>query len=233
MQIVSPYRPFPAESPAHRKLGPFDWIGALRMLAESASRVGPYPVFAITDRDTTLPVPAFAYQTDERRLMLWILEVSLRYLESADFTQDTVMMSPDTLVLKPLTRFFAGDLTILARPSAKYTTRPHHPIINAVQWWPVRSRGRLIAFYRRVLALARTLPGNVIEWGADTAALVQLLSPITIGLCERDGMQVFMLDARQILTGSVDEDTTASIAHFKYRAKAHMAEAFSQLMATP
>ncbi len=229
MQIVSPYRPFPAESSAHRKLGPFDWVKAARMLAESAALFG-YPVYVITDVDTPLPVPAFYYQTEERRLMLWILEVALRYLESADFTQDTVMMSPDTLVLKPLTAFFAGDLTVLTRPGPKHATRPHHPIINAVQWWPVRSRGRLIAFYRQVLALAKTLPANVLEWGADTAALVQLLSPITTGMRERAGLQVSMLDTRQMLTHTVRSGQTAPIAHFKYRAKAQMASAFAQLV---
>ncbi len=31
IRIVSPYRPFVAESQAHQMLGEFDWIGALRM----------------------------------------------------------------------------------------------------------------------------------------------------------------------------------------------------------
>jgi len=232
MQIVSPYRPFPAESSAHRKLGPFDWVGAVRMLAESAFRIGPYHVSVITDLDSPLPVPAFSYHTHERRLMLWILEVSLRYLESADFVQDTVMMSPDTLVLRPLTGFFAGDLTVLTRPAPKHATRPHHPIINAVQWWPVRSKDRLIDFYRQVLALAKTMPANVIEWGADTAALVQLLSPITTGMHQRAGLQVSMLDANQILTNRVQTGQMAAIAHFKYRAKPQMAASFARLMAS-
>lgn len=230
MIIVSPYRPFPSESSSHRKLGRFDWVGALRMLDASAARFG-YPVSVITDIDSPMPMSSLSYQTHERRLMLWILEVSLAYLDSDDFTQDTVMMSPDTLILKPLEEFFAGDLTVLSRPSAKHASRPHHPIINAVQWWPVRSKDRLIGFYRQVLNLAKTLPENVIEWGADTAALVQLLSPMTIGLCERAGLQVSMLDASRILTGS-GTNGSASIAHFKYLAKARMETVFTQLVAS-
>ena len=35
MRVVSPFRPFPAESDPHRALGPFDWVEALRMLRAS------------------------------------------------------------------------------------------------------------------------------------------------------------------------------------------------------
>jgi hypothetical protein len=61
MKIVSPFRPFPPESSAHRKLGPFDWVGALQMLGTSARASCDCATFALTDVDTDLPVPAYQY----------------------------------------------------------------------------------------------------------------------------------------------------------------------------
>jgi len=196
IRIVSPYRPFEPESPSHQTLGPFDWIAALRMLAASVRASCGCETVAITDVATALPVPAFRYPTQQSRLMLWILEVSLAYLQSDDFDRDTVFVSPDTLVLRDLRPYFGGDLTVLVRTPKKYHNRP---VINAVQWWPVAAKDRLIGFYRTALARAQALPEHTIVWGADSESIRQLLEPIALGIHDRDGLQVSMREASTIL----------------------------------
>lgn len=199
MKVVSPFRPFPPESSAHRKLGPFDWVGALRMLRASVSRSHPgVETFAITDVDATLPVPAHSYWTEHRRLMLWILEVCLRYLESDDFDQDTVMVCPDILVLGDVRQHFQADLGVIVRLDPKYVLA-ERPLLNSVQWWSVAAQGKLVDFYRRALRIGEGLPENLLKWGADTVPLVELLSPLQHGLSSRAGLNVWAVDQREAM----------------------------------
>lgn len=196
IQVVSPYRPFPAESVEHQALGAFDWEDALRMLADSVTQSCSCPTYAITDVDTTLDVPSFKFRTRERRLMLWILEVSLKYLESAKFDRDTVMISPDMLVLGDIRPWFTSDLGILVRPDAKFQ-QSRHEILNQAQWWRRSAKRPLAAFYRRALAMARDLPEPLLTWGADTEPIRQLVEPLTPGVVERHGLSVALIDASQ------------------------------------
>ncbi len=197
MKVVSPYRPFAPESTEHKLLGPFDWVEALRMLAISVERSNQCETLAITDVDTDLPVPALQFVTTERRLMLWILDVSLRYLESDHFDQDTVMICPDVLVYGDISRFFNGaDLGLIVRPEAKYAVRP---VLNGVQLWSVAGKDRLIAFFRDALVLAKTLSKKSIRWGADTVPLAEFVSPIETGIVERHGLMVDLIGAKGVL----------------------------------
>jgi hypothetical protein len=240
-QVVSPYRPFPAESDEHLALGPFDWEGALGMLRESATKSCGVETYAITDVDTELPVPAFRFETEERRLMLWILEVSLRYLESPAFTRDTVMVSPDALILGDLAPWFTADLGVLVRPEQKHQ-QSGRAILNQVQWWRVKAKKRLAQFYREALALAKTLPEDVIKWGADTAPLQQLLSPMEVGLTERAGLSVDLIHASVPMESlsSVNINrldcglpllVSRPVLDFRYTRKWHMRRAFDSLFA--
>jgi hypothetical protein len=238
-QVVSPFRPFPAESVEHQVLGPFDWEGALAMLRESVRRSCGVETFAITDVDTTLPIPTHAFETRERRLMLWILEVSLRYLESPAFERDTVMISPDILILGDLSPWFAADLGVLVRPEPKHQ-ESGRSILNQVQWWRVRAKKQLVRFYRQALDIARTLPEPTITWGADTVPLQRLLDPLEVGIVDRDGLSVSLIHA------SVPMDSLSGIninrieqglpllvsrpvLDFRYTRKRHMRAAFESL----
>jgi hypothetical protein len=199
MRVVTPFRPFPAESVEHQELGPFDWIGTMRIMMASVTQSCRCDVVAITDIDTDLPVRALHYETTHRRLMLWILEVSLRYLESPSFVVDTVMVSPDMLVYQDLRPWFRGaDLGILVRSDQRFV-EAGRPILNSVQWWSVAGKPRLIEFYRQTLALAQTLPEDVITWGADSEPIRQLLEPLDIGIAERAGLTVEMIEAGKVL----------------------------------
>lgn len=194
MRIVSPYKPYPeSDLDKHHtaaRLGDFDWIEALRMLADTASRFG-HEVVALTD--AKLPVPHIILPTRHQQLMIWVLEVSLRYLESDHFDQDSVFISPDSLFNAPLPDLRGADLGICARGAEKYRSKP---ILNSFQMWPVAAKQKLIPFYRECLRQAESMGG---AWGADTLPLVNLLSPVHLGEGERHGLKVRFFSHKEIL----------------------------------
>jgi hypothetical protein len=201
MRVVTPYRPFPPESREHIELGPFDWVGAIEMLRVSVDRFCACDTVTLTDIDTDVPGPVFAYRTAERRLMFWILEVALRYLESAEFDTDTVLVSPDSLVFCDLRQWFAGDIGMVVRPM-----HPERPILNALQWWPVASKDALVTLYRRALAIAHTLPEDIQVWGADSKPFEKLLKPLVPGCGPRkSGIVANLIDSRMVMTPLTSE----------------------------
>jgi hypothetical protein len=235
VRVVTPFRPFEPESREHLELGPFDWVGAIGMLRASVERSCRCETVTLTDVDTTLPGPTFKYATTHRRLMLWILDVSLRYLESPDFDRDTVMVSPDILVLGDLRGFFKADIGVIVRAADKFLNE--RPLLNSVQWWSVAAKDRLVAFYRQALEIAETLSEDVITWGADTEPLLRLLSPLEVGLSERSGLTVSGIDqrevmasfSRRILRQMRDRQPYRQglpLLDFKYLRKVHMREFF-------
>lgn len=200
IRIVAPFRPFPPESDLHKGLADFDWIDAIRMMRHSAELACHCPVHVITDVDTDLPVPTLKYHTTHRRLMLWYIEVAIRYMESPDFDRDTVMVDSDQLIYRNLAPWFTPgvDLGVLIRPTPKHTVMGQ-PVLNGVQFLAVKGRDRLLAFYRQMLDLAQTLPEESLVWGADTEALRLMLEPLELGLHDRAGARVHMIDFSSVL----------------------------------
>jgi hypothetical protein len=240
MKIVTPFRPFEPESIEHIRLGPFDWHGAIKMLRASAARFSQCETFVITDVDTTVPGPAHYFETTERRLMLWILEVSLRYLESEHFDQDTVMVSPDILVLGDLRPYFIADLGLVVRTGEKFKDT-NRTVLNGVQWWRHGSKKRLQHFFRKALAIAKELPEARIVWGADTDPLIQLVSPVVGGdIVKRSGLWFFghakvmqSLSSQAIAAIERGEPMASSpvpLLDFKYQRKHHMRQVFESFM---
>lgn len=199
MKIVSAYRQIEPYMPMHRELaGKFDWIEALKMLHASARMNARLEVFAITDQK--LSVPSYRYRTTEQLLMLWILEISALYLESKEFDQNTVFISPDSLVCGPLNAFSDFDIGLVAR-RGKF--REAKSLMNGLQFWPIKARDKLVALYREALRIARTLEPKIQQWGADTMPLIQLLGPIVAGAYIRFGMRVKIFDPKALLLCSV------------------------------
>lgn len=239
MRIVTAYRPFRPESDVHQALGGgFDWVAALKMLSASARQASDLRVWALTDETTELPIPAFRYRSSETRLMLWILDVWIAYLDSPDFNDDTILLSPDMLVIDDLRRHVQpADLGILVRTSEKFTDSPM-PILNGVQFWRCAAKAKLAAFYRAVYARAATLPETLIRWGADTQATVELLAPIHVGFSYWNDLKVYGYDADSILrplravdvrrldAGLSPKPMTEPILDFRSMRKDHMARYF-------
>jgi hypothetical protein len=239
MQVVSPFRPFPPESDEHKILGPFDWVGALEMLRASVRHNCDCETYAITDVDTDLGVPAFQFQTVERRLMLWIVEVSLAFLDSDRFDRDTVMVSPDVLVLGDLSPWFTADLGVLVRLEPKHLDSGR-TILNQTQWWRHGAKSRLVAFYRQALDIARTLPEPIRTWGADTEPLRQLLEPLNAGKAMRAGLKARMIPAGEVMDSLSSVNVRRleeglpllvdrPLLDFRYTRKLHMRATFDSL----
>lgn len=244
MKIVSPYRPFPPETSTHEK--PFDWVGALQMLETSIARTAPCPFFALTDSDTALPVPAHRYATSESRLMVWLIDVFLAYVASDDFDQDTVMISPDMLICRPLHKVWRQpfDLGLLIRGEKKFFAK--RPLLNGVHFWRHAAKDRLVGFFRAALRQVRALSPELLAWGGDTEAVLALVQPIRpYGTVDRQGVSVGMLQASTILQSvnqeSIERLTAATrmplpptpILDFRYRRKAVMRQTFEALVWPP
>lgn len=242
MKIVTPFRPFPPESEHHQKLGPFDWADAVRMLRASAAKACGCDTFLITDVDTPAIGQTYAYATTHRRLMLWILDVSLAYLRSNDFDQDTALVSPDVLVFGDPRPYFTADLSLLVRTGEKFRSKPEKQILNSVQWWRVDAKARLIDFYQHALALAITLPEDRITWGADTDPLVALAAPVVAGRSDRAGVSFFGVEMSTVMTAltAVDQSRLRDgraphrprhvFVDFKYGRKAYMRRYFETVI---
>lgn len=241
IRIVAPFRPFPPESALHKELQAFDWTAAIQMMAHSAGLACHCPVSVITDVDYAAPIPALQYVTMTRRLMLWTLEVARCYLESDDFDRDTVSVDVDQLLYRDLAPGFARgvDLTVLIRPTAKHQAETRgQPLLNGVQWWALKGRDRLVAFYRAAEALAATLPEGTIRWGADTEAVRQLLEPLELGLHERAGLRVRMIDAATVIEALSEQQIrgladgqlpwpSRAVLDFRWKRKPYMRAAYA------
>jgi hypothetical protein len=115
--------------------------------------------------------------------------------------------------------------------------RPTHsvrPILNALQWWPVKSRDVLIALYRDALAIAHKLPNELQVWGADSKPFQKLLKPLSPGCGPRkSGIIANLIDSRHVMTPLTSEVIallTAGqpivpppmVVDFRYLRKRHM-----------
>jgi hypothetical protein len=172
--------------------------------------------------DTDLPGATYRYATTERRLMLWLIEVALCYLRSDDFDDDTILISPDALVLRDLRGWFKADLGLMVRTGAKYADKP---LLNGVQCWRVAAKDLLVQFYAQALQRARQSVPDLIRWGADTSALVEMLEPLQAGRFERAGLSVFGFEAASYFRPPVD-GIKPPIVDFKGMRKHDMARYF-------
>lgn len=238
LRLVAPFLPLPAESVHHQALPDFDWMAAIRMLSHSGEVSCGVPVQVITDVSADLPVACLKYRTTHRRLMLWTLEACLRYLESDDFDRNTVMLDCDQLVYQDLSRFFSAnvDLGLLVRPTFKHRDT-WKKLLNGVQFWSVRGKKRLVNFYREALFRAEDMSDNLIVWGADTAAIRDLIEPVELGLHTRAHVRVHMMDYNLVLQALSEEQIdalkdgiaplfTRAICDLRYRRKRSMKQVY-------
>lgn len=244
LRLVAPFLPVAAESVHHQAMPDFDWLGAIGMLSHSAERSCGMPVQVLTDTAAVMPRDCLRYDTRHRRLMLWVLEVCLRYIESDDFDRDTVVLDCDQLIYQDLSRFFVPhvDLSVLVRPTFKHRDT-WKKVLNGVQFWHVRGKARLAAFYRETLARAEAMSDELIQWGADTAALRDLIEPVALGIHQRAGARVHMIDYDVVLEALAEDQIRnlqrgiaptprRAVMDFRYKRKQHMAQVYDLTIAT-
>jgi hypothetical protein len=234
LRLVAPFKSIVPYKEHHIELPEGWWFDAITMLRDTGLHRAHANTYVITDEETELPfLHVLRYATRERCLMTWIVEVSLLYLESEAFDQDTVFISPDSLVRKNIDWFDGTfDIAVTARPmKEKYQRRP---LKNGLQWWPLASKERLIALYREALSIARSLSDEEQRWGGDTTPFLQLLGPIVPGLHEVGTLRVMvfphptLMEITNVVMRKLREghcpDAGAAVADFKYRSKANMAD---------
>ncbi len=188
-----------------------------------------------------MPAPAYRYETVAARLQQWLIEIRLAYLGSGAFDQDTVLISPDTLLMGPVDAGFRRqvDLSILVRAGDRF--QGWKQILNTAQWWRRASKDALVGFYAQAAEVGAALPEPYQLWGGDTEALYRLLAPVRVGTVHRAGLRVQMVpapelfrslsavDIRQLQAGRVPGRPGVPLLDFKYHRKAHMRSAFQAL----
>lgn len=144
----------------------FDWRGAIKLLEKSAAQHG-YETLVVTDETTQVDDPWLRVgDAMQDGLMMWLLKAQAAAIRTCADDM-AVMVSPDTLIRRPLDFMFGKwHLALLTRLKPK-------PIVNSVMAF--RPKPELADLWDSIVTLAETLPPESKEWGADIDAVVKAL----------------------------------------------------------
>ena len=164
LNIITFYADYQLAGLPDKNQAGFDWRKAIKMLEKSGERFG-YKTLVVTDSATEIENPWLRVgNAVSDGLMMWILKA--QYAAICKSTEPAVMVSPDTLIAKPLDFMTGFDLTLLTRLKPK-------PIINSViAFTPSDS---LAVLWDEIVRVAESLPADSLEWGADIDSLVRRL----------------------------------------------------------
>lgn len=166
MKIITFYADCDLPRKAKRNQDGFDWRRAIKMLEKSAAKFG-YETLIVTDQDTEIDTPWLRWGDAKRDgVMMWLLKAQAKAIEQ--FSEDkAVMVSPDTLITKPLDFLFGPwDLSLLTRAKPK-------PIVNSVIGF--RPTEQLANLWQNIVEEANALSDDSKAWGADIDAVVNVL----------------------------------------------------------
>jgi hypothetical protein len=144
----------------------FNWRKAVKMMAKSGERFG-YRTLVVTDSATDIEGPWLRVGNARAEgLMMWLLRA--QHAAICASTEPSIMVSPDTLIAKPL-NFLMGfwDLALLTRRKPK-------PIINSVIAF--KPTPAVASLWSDIVILAAGLPQHSRDWGADIDAVVDSLA---------------------------------------------------------
>lgn len=143
----------------------FDWRWAIRELSRTAAQQNAFTQ-VVTDTQTYMPDAWLRTgNAKESGIMQWLLEAQKETIKAA--TEPMVMVSPDTLISRRMNFLFGDwDLCLLTRRKPK-------PIVNSVIAF--RPSERMTALWEHICEVAKSLPQESKEWGADIDALVNVL----------------------------------------------------------
>jgi hypothetical protein len=213
LKIITFYADCVLPPKAHQKQSGFDWHKAIAWLTKSAARQG-YETVVVTDTRTSMD--AWLRVGDATNgLMLWILEAQAAAIAAAG--ESCVMVSPDSLVMGKLDGLLAADVTLLTRFKPK-------PIVNSVIGF--QPSDRLHRLWIRMLAHAKTLPPESLEWGADIDALVSYMgiAPLEDQTRMVDDVSVRFMPMESVFTSVKGEAPNTPIWDFKGNRKRLMAQ---------
>lgn len=213
MKIVTFYADCHLPEIARRKQGAFDWRQAIGWLRDSAARHG-YETLVVTDTQTDIDAWLRVGDAKASGLMLWILEAQAEAIRQAKWTG--AMVSPDSLVMGKLDALMGDwDVSLLTRRKPK-------PIVNSVIGFVPSDR--LHRVWLRALEVARNLPPESQEWGADIDALVSLMKiqPAESGTRTVGEVVAKFIPMESVFTSVRDAPATTPIWDFKGNRKQNM-----------
>lgn len=133
-------------------------------MAKSGERFG-YRTLVVTDSATDIESPWLRVgNAKDEGLMMWLLRAQHAAIVASQ--EPAIMVSPDTLIARPLDFLTGFDMTLLTRVKPK-------PIINSVIAF--RPSDALTQLWGEIVATAASLSAASLEWGADIDALVKHL----------------------------------------------------------
>lgn len=168
MQVLTFYADADLPDQPRRNQDGFDWRQAIDSLRKSAERQG-YSLRVVTDERTNLPDAWLRVgNAKQDGIMLWLLKAQAAAI--AESTEPAVMVSPDSLIARPLNFLFGEwDVSLFTRPKPK-------PIVNSViAFRPCKA---LSLMWDRVVERSLHLSAESKAWGADIDALVDVMGII-------------------------------------------------------
>ncbi len=162
-------------------------------------------------------------------LMVWILEAQKAYMESRYFNKDSILFSPDTLIIKPI-EFPKCDLGV----TLNYLQPVKHMLNNGVIFIKPRHKDKLIKLWEDAIKICKSYPQALQEWGGDQMALQEVL---VVNDWEPYGLKVKLLNCEDynasITKNNPIEDKRilerARIIHFKGERKKKMAQIWNEI----
>lgn len=203
------------------------YLSLIDMAFQSAKRFG-YETVLVGDidaGDVKIKFPA----GKEHHLMNWILAAQLEYIKSPLFDQDTVIFSPDALVIKPLDSIFkmGFDMAFTVRENSRW------PINNGVIYLRPKLKQKIAAFWKDAIKVCKEYPKETQDWYGDQQSLHDVWSQ---GNHLRLGLNVMTLpcelyNASPRHTEDLDTNIieTAYIVHLKGQRK-HLMQQYLDLI---
>jgi hypothetical protein len=211
----------------YRDEGQNSYLPLIEMAFKSAKRIG-YQTILITSNpnlqlaDFNIIMP---YEQEEF-LMNWILAAQLAYINSGFFDVNSVLFSPDALIIKPLSDIFSKefDVAFTDRDNKKY------PINNGVIFLKPNNQPLLSNLWEQALLICKSYDLEIQKWFGDQLCLHDLLVKqidkklgviVKLLPCETYNASPKILDYSFL--------TDVYIAHFKGKRKHLMKEYWSKI----
>lgn len=161
--------------------------------------------------------------SEEEYLMNWILAAQLQFIESDFFNQDSVLFSPDALIVRPLEQIFEQDFDI------GFTVRdnPRWPINNGVIFLKPQNKEKIADYWKFAISVCKSYPVETQKWYGDQQSVHEVYAQ---GSHEQIGLNVKLLPCAKYNAsprlGPVDHELLkyAYIVHFKGKRKPLMKE---------
>jgi hypothetical protein len=147
--------------------GDDQYLSMIDLAFKSARRLGYTPVLV----GNTKHADIIFSEKEEDRLMNWVLAAQIAYIRHPMFDCNSVIFSPDALIVRPLQPIFDEVFDV------GFTDRqnPRWPINNGVIFLKPQHKERIAAFWEDGLKICKAYPEDIQNWYGDQQCLKDLL----------------------------------------------------------